>query len=195
MYVCLIHSTHRMKRIIWDGEESGLFSPVNNSHQSREKISPPVPPPRLLLAARFWRAPPLTLTPPTQWIRFAHWFNTVWPVTPHKLPLFTDSSFLSHSTSLGSLCSTPTEGEINVNSWVRTNVRTLLKQNNSVLETVSVLLISLAVLKGLYDQHPLCYDQHPQLHSTTVFLWLSGRALQLAAQKVVGSIPREHTYW
>ncbi len=27
-------------------------------------------------------------------------------------------------------------------------------------------------------------------------LWLSGRALRyLAAQKVVGSIPREHTYW
>ncbi len=61
--------------------------------------------------------------------------------------LFTDSSFLSHSTSLGSLCSTPTEGEINVNSWVRTNVRTLLKQNNSVLENSSVLLISISSVK------------------------------------------------
>ncbi len=28
-----------------------------------------------------------------------------------------------------------------------------------------------------------------------VFMWLSGRSIASAAQRVVGSIPREHTYW
>ncbi len=27
-----------------------------------------------------------------------------------------------------------------------------------------------------------------------MFLWLSGKSIALAVQKVVGSIPREHTY-
>ncbi len=27
------------------------------------------------------------------------------------------------------------------------------------------------------------------------FLWLSGLSIVLAVQKVMGSIPREHTYW
>ncbi len=31
--------------------------------------------------------------------------------------------------------------------------------------------------------------------SGLVFLWLSGLSIASAAQKVVGSIPREHTYW
>lgn len=43
--------------------------------------------------------------------------------------LFTDSSFLSHSTSLGSLCSTPTEGKIMlVHEYVL--MAMLLNQNN-----------------------------------------------------------------
>ncbi len=53
-------------------------------------------------------------------------------------------------------------------------------------------------LQLLLPEGPTCNllygDCIGALWTLPVFLWLSCRAIALAAQKVVGSFPREHTY-
>ncbi len=64
--------------------------------------------------------------------------------------LFTDSSFLlPHSTSLGSLCSTPTEGEMYIDSWVCTNDHTF-KAEYLCFRNVKVPLLC------LFEYYPSC---------------------------------------